>query len=122
MQIPKLFLCPFLYLFQHWNNIIESKSKDKNECCLFVQNDLIRMVLDVSGECLFGYEFNTIAAGDTKISNAFKDMFDGITAGANTITRKLYSWIPFLKLFMKSTTTREESFKIISQVIKQVRT
>ena len=109
--------------FQYWNDIISAKSKSNanNECCLFVQNDLTRMTLDVLGECVFGYEFNTIEAGDTIISRACTDTLSGINPSANTVTRKLFQRFPFLKCFMKSVMKREEALKIISQVIKQVR-
>ena len=85
-----------------------------------MQNDLTRMTLDALGECVFGYEFNTIEAGDTIISRAFTDIFTGFNASVNTVTRKLILKFPFLKCFVRSVRKREESFKIIFQVVKQV--
>ncbi|CAB4042149.1 cytochrome P450 4F5-like, partial [Paramuricea clavata] len=108
-------------LAKYWNGIISAKSKTnaKKECHLFVQNDLNRMSLDALGECVFGYEFNTIEAGDTIISRAFTDLFAGVNGTAKSFSRKLLLWFPFLKCFMKSIIKREEAFKTISCVIKQ---
>jgi hypothetical protein len=112
-----------IFIFQYWNGIISAKSKSnaKKECHLFVQNDLNRMSLDALGECVFGYEFNTIEAGDTIISRAFTDLFAGLNPTTKSFSRKLLLWFPFLKCFMKSVIKREEAFKTISCVIKQVR-
>ena len=80
------------------------------------------MALDALGECVFGYEFNTIEAGDTIISRAFIDALSGLNAiTANSVILKVVQQFPFLKWFMKSVIKSEEGFKIISQVIKQVR-
>jgi hypothetical protein len=85
-----------------------------------VQNDLTRMTLDALGECVFGYEFNTIEAGDNIISRAFTDILTGVNGSINTVTRKLISKFPFLKYFIKSVRKRKESFEIIFQAVKQV--
>ena len=112
-----------IFIFQYWNGIISAKSKSnaKKECHLFVQNDLNRMSLDALGECVFGYEFNTIEAGDTIISRAFTDLFAGLNPTTKSFSRNLLLWFPFLKCFMKSVIKREEAHKTISCVIKQVR-
>ncbi len=78
------------------------------------------MTLDALGECVFGYEFNTIEAGDNILSRAFTDIVTGANASVNTVTRKLISKFPFLKYFIKSVRKRKESFKIIFQAVNQV--
>ena len=112
-----------IFIFQYWNGIISAKSKSnaKKECHLFVQNDLNRMSLDALGECVFGYEFNTIEAGDTIISRVITDLFTGVNPTAKPFSLKLLLWFPFLKYFMKSVIKGEEALKTISCVIKQVR-
>ena len=82
-----------------------------------MRNDLARMTLDALGECVFNYGFNTIEAGDTKISCAFTDIFAGFNSSVMTVTRKLFQRFPFLKSFIK----QDEAHKIIFQVTKQVR-
>lgn len=85
-------------------------------CKLFVQDDLVRLSLDVLGECLFGYKFNSIDVGRTQISQAFNDVT--IAPGAvNTLFRRLLYSLPFFKGSVRI----QESFKITSKVIKQVK-
>ncbi len=86
---------------------------------MFVQNDLTRMTFDVLGKCLLGYEFNSIEAGDTPLSQTIDDITGGPdVSGLDRMLRKLTQWLPFRKA---GTNKFVETFKSTSKVIKQVR-
>lgn len=108
------------FLFKVWNDTICAKNSNDEECNLFVQKDFIRLSFDVLGECVFGYEFNSIEAGNTPVTQAFQDFTTGPNMGANTLTRRLLHFLPFHKRSIKR--KFQESLKTTSKVIKQVRT
>ena len=88
---------------------------------LSVQSDFARMSLDILGKCVFGFEFNTIEAGDTTISSAFNVLSTGVNVtGQNILKRKMVYWFPFLRRFMEFCIVRDEANKIFSKLINQV--
>ncbi|CAB4009548.1 cytochrome P450 4c21-like [Paramuricea clavata] len=101
-----------------WNDTICAKNSNDEECKLFVQKDFIRLSFDVLGECVFGYEFNSIEAGNTPVTQAFQDFTTGPNMGANTLTRRLLHFLPFHKRSIKR--KFQESLKTTSKVIKQI--
>ena len=108
------------FLVKFWNKTISAKTENSKECKLLVQNDFTHVSLDVLGECVFGYKFNSIEAGDTPVSRAFNDLFTGLNPTV-AINRKVVEWFPFLERFLKGTIKRKEALKITDKTIKEVK-
>ena len=57
---------------QHWcDQLLKNTVKPKQFIDVKVLDDLSHLTLDVIGQSAFGYNFNTILGGDSKISIAF---------------------------------------------------
>ena len=75
------------------------------------------MTLDVLGECVFGYKFNSITTGHTPISQAFNDATTGLDKSiVNVMLWKLLDMIPF---YQGSERIRE-AIKATNTVIEEV--
>ncbi|XP_068712247.1 cytochrome P450 3A18-like [Montipora foliosa] len=59
---------------QHWENQLKD-FKAKHSMDVEVLDDLTHLTLDVIGQTAFGYNFNTILGGDSKVSKAFATVF-----------------------------------------------
>ena len=104
-------------LFKFWSGTICGNENNKEECKLSVQDDFVRLTLDVLGECVFGYKFDSIEAGHTPISKAFNDVTSGPDATAlNTMLLRLLDLIPFYQ----GSKRRRETFKTTMTTVKQV--
>ena len=106
------------FLFKFWNDIISTKKNSDGECKLFVQDDFVRLTMDVLGECILGYNFDLIEAKNNKIAKAFADIFTSadIEVG-NKAFRRLLNNIPFNKEALRL----KEAYKIASKAVKQVK-
>ena len=107
------------FLVKFWNKTISAMTEDSKESKFLVQNDFTHVSLDVLGECVFGYEFNSIGADDFPVSRAFNDLFAGLSVVA--IDRKVVEWFPFLERFLKGPNKRKEALKITDKTIKEVK-
>ncbi|XP_028416651.1 cytochrome P450 3A16-like [Dendronephthya gigantea] len=109
-------------LAEYWENKIEmmSQNSDRKESRLPVQNDLTRLALDALGECVFGYDFDTIKSGDSALSLAFTNLFSGVNQGVSSLTQLLVNYFPFLKWRIESLKKRRAGIEIITKLMKQV--
>lgn len=61
-----------LLFLQHWcDQLLKNTANPKQFIDVKVLDDLSHLTLDVIGQSAFGYNFNTILGGDSKISIAF---------------------------------------------------
>ncbi|XP_028416658.1 cytochrome P450 4F5-like isoform X2 [Dendronephthya gigantea] len=108
-------------LVEYWNGTIEAtkSGNDSKESRLPVQNDLSRMALDALGECVFGYDFDTMD-GDTALSSAFTDLLHGVNPGVITFMQLLRNYLPFLIWYSQTYKRRQRGKEIVSKFLKQV--
>ena len=102
-----------LFVFQLWTSQLRDLKpqgcfKDKE-----VLEDLSHLTLDVIGESAFGYKFNTILGGDSKVSEAFNTVIQGFNF-KYLICKFL---IPFFEYLPLAETKRIQSAREISDSI-----
>ncbi|XP_028416656.1 cytochrome P450 3A7-like isoform X2 [Dendronephthya gigantea] len=122
LKVGGEFWCQRILEQVYWESRIEmtSQNRDRKESRLPVQNDLTRLALDALGECVFGYDFDTIKSGDSALSLAFINVFSGVNQGVGSLTQLLVNYFPFLKWHIESLKKRREGVEIISKLTKQV--
>lgn len=91
-----------LFCFQLWS----TKLKDPVE----VHDDLTHLTLDVIGQSAFGYNFNTVLAGESKVSEAVDLVISGMSF------RQLMgkTFIPFFEYLPTSENRRIKTAKEIA--------
>lgn len=104
-------------LFKLWNDTISTKNSD-GQCKLFVQDDIVRLTLDVLGECILGYKFNSIEERNNKIAQAFGEI---VTTTDGNFGDKMFRQLLYYLPFTKKIHDVEEAHKITSKAIKQVK-
>ena len=106
-----------MFLFKFWSGTICANDNSKEECKLSVQDDFVRLTLDVLGECVFRYKFDSVGAGHTPISKAFNAVTSGPDATAvNIMLLRLLDLIPFYE----GSKRRREAIKTTMTTVKQV--
>ena len=50
------------------------RKNNEQESCFVVQDDVAKLALDIIGECVFGYQFNSITDGESAASTAFQQV------------------------------------------------
>jgi len=84
---------------------------------VLVHDDLTHLTLDVIGQAAFGYNFNTVLAGESKVSEAVSV----VTGGMSVRYVMLKSVIPFFELLPISETRRiKEAREIADNTVLQV--
>ena len=82
-----------------------------------VHDDLMHLTLDVIGQSAFGYNFNTVLAGESKVSEAVRVVTGGLSVGYII----LKSMIPFFELLPVGETRRiKEATEIAENTVLEV--
>lgn len=98
--------------------MITSKKNNNGECKVLVQDDCVRLTLDVMGECIVGYKFDSIEGGNNKTAQAFSDVITSSDVGVGrTLLEQFLQLLPF----SKETLHVKQKSETVSKVIKQVK-
>ena len=82
-----------------------------------VHDDLTHLTLDVIGQSAFGYNFNTVLGGESKVSEAVRVVTGGLSVGYII----LKSMIPFFELLPVGETRRiKEATEIAENTVLEV--
>ena len=117
LNVDKSILMLTYFLFKFWNDIISTKKNSDGECKLFVQDDFVRLTMDVLGECILGYNFDLIEAKNNITAKAFADIFTSADIEVGNKAFRLLNYVPFNKEALRL----KEAYKIASKAIKQVK-
>ena len=103
-------------IFQFWNNAITSKDNN-GERKLMVQDDCVRLTLDLLGECILGYKFDSVHGGNNETAQAFNDVITSSDVGVGrTLFQQLIQLLPFSKAAIHVKEQSETASKTIRQV------
>ena len=101
-----------------WNATILTNKDSDGQCKLSVQDDFTRLSMDVLGECILGYKFNSIEDKNNEIAEAIFDVATSTDANiGDKMLRQLMYYLPFTKEALHL----NEANKIASKAIKQVK-
>lgn len=108
----------YFLFFKFWNDTISSKKNSDGQCQLLVQDDFVRLSIDVLGECVLGYNFDSIRGGNNEIAQAFADLFSSADLDVgNMFFRQLLRYLPFTKEARHLKAAYQTAFKTIKKVI-----
>ncbi|XP_068711405.1 cytochrome P450 4c21-like [Montipora foliosa] len=107
-------------LLQHWGKQLNYKSKHFID--VEVLGDLSHLTLDVIGQTGFGYNFNTILGGDSKVSKAFATAFSALDFNY-LVCKFLIPYFEYLPLAAnkKFKLTKEVTDNTVLEVIQERR-
>ena len=106
----------FLLILQLWTE--KTKNAAEGVVEVSIHTDLTHLSFDIIGRCAFGYNFNTVLSGESKISKAFTEVIKGLRF-ARVMKKSL---IPLYKYLPLEENIRERhAYKLTDDTVLEVK-